>query len=186
VGRKLRPSLDLEQVSGLIGAIYDASIDQRLWSAFLSRFANTFECDQALLLSTTKDGAPQEILLTEGLDLGIMSRWQGSKDHIDLWYQSLARAAPRQAYLYSQLVPSRRLCQSAFYADFLRISDVEYGVGTVVENSSERQTIVAVFSSKRRGDFAREEQQLSTLLALTCRLSSHHRSLEDGGHWVLL
>ena len=80
-----------EKLSDLIGLLYDASLDARLWPVFLRNLSSAFGSDQGMILNVDSAAGPCEMLHTLNMDLSVMTKWQGSKEHVDLWYQGVQK-----------------------------------------------------------------------------------------------
>jgi DNA-binding CsgD family transcriptional regulator/PAS domain-containing protein len=154
-----------DEISALIGQIYDASLDARLWDPFLRSLAQLFDSTQAILLHVDQQGAPQELLATVGLDMDIIGRWNGCKEHVDVWLQQVFHVIPENGtYFSTTLVPQKNLQKSGFHADILRPLDIEHTLGGVPENSPLGRSFMGVYHSSRGRHFTPEQKRVYGLL----------------------
>ena len=156
------PSTD--KLFDLVGRIYDASLDSGRWTEILASLALLFGSDQALLAEMAPDGSWPDRLHAHAMDLAIVEKWQGSRDHVDLWLQRLPDLSPGQPYVSTELVPLSRLKKSAHYADILRPSAIEFSLGGILENDSRLNSFLAVFRGGQAGTYSEEQKELFNLL----------------------
>lgn len=152
------------EMSELIGRVYDASLDGGRWKDLLKSLAVRFGAHQALLAEITPDGSAPDRLYSHEIDMNLLRRWQGSRDHVDLWLQRLPDYPAGHAYLSTELVPLSKLKKSAHYADILRPSDIEYSLGGILESGPRRHSFFGVFRGADAGDFSNAQKELIRIL----------------------
>lgn len=171
-----------EQLSQLIGEIYDASLDDRLWDSFLRSLARVFQSTQAIMFHVDQHDAPKELIATVGLDLNVIAKWKDCKEHVDVWLQQVFNVPEQGTYFSTQLVPQKALQKSGFHADILRPLDIEHTLGGVPENSPLGRSFIGVYHSRRAGHFTPEQKYAYGLLmphvqrafVIKRRLASEH------------
>ncbi len=156
--------LHSDDLSALNGTIYDAGADPRRWPECLRALAQAVGSEQALMLHSEKDSTPGQELFTTGLDLDVIARWNGCKDHVDVWLQHVFEVPANAAYFSTDIVNSDVLHGSGFHADILRPLGIEYSLGGVTENGSLRTGFFAVYRSARAGPYTERDKNLYRLL----------------------
>lgn len=97
-------SMSGEDLSALIGTIYDAAVDPGRWPVFLRALAQAVGSEQAMMLHSEKGSTPGQELFTTGLDLDVIAYWSGCKEHVDVWLQHVSPVPADTAYFCTDLV----------------------------------------------------------------------------------
>lgn len=148
----------MEVASQLIARLYDAALDERLWEPFLSDLATSFGSDQALLLNVDTEPLPDGVVQTVGMDMDVVTKWEGSKEHVDVWYQGVQERTYSSTYRGRDLCPRKVFRRSAFYTDTLKHLDIEHTLGGISIENEFRNWVVAIFRSRRAGRFSDEQE----------------------------
>lgn len=62
-------------------------------------------------------------------DTSILNQWEGSVDHVDLWFQIVVERPVLQPEVYSHLIPIERPKITGLYADYLIPLDIHNARG---------------------------------------------------------
>jgi hypothetical protein len=153
-----------KQLSELIGAVYDAALDSNLWPTFLGEIATLFGANGALFIHTENRPGNQEHLVSRGLDLDIVSKWAGSRDHVDPWWAPVCALHSGHAMVYSQTIAESWLRTTGFYADYCKPVDIEHGLAGRPENTAERGTTIALLRSSKCMDYTEDHRDALELI----------------------
>jgi DNA-binding CsgD family transcriptional regulator len=143
---------------------YDAGVDPSLWPNFLLELASCYDSDKALLFSAGKQPDQLVEFHSVNLDLSILKKWEGSIDHVDVWFQGLVNKPTVQAEIYSRFLPTKDLQQTGFYADFLVPLDIRYGMGSHLVSDKTTDSFLSVFRHGRLNDFSDKEAKFLAAL----------------------
>ena len=149
--------------SALLDSLYDSCLHPDGWQDFLQDLAAAMGSEQALLFSLNRASGAVDAK-SHNLDLNIIQKWEGSVDHVDVWYQHVIEAEPTTAHVYSDLLPLRELKQTGFHSDFLVPLDIQFAMGGNVSIDQESDACLSVFKDRRQKDFDRESVEAVTLL----------------------
>ena len=154
-----------QELSHLLGSLYDAAGDPGLWTPFLQRLGHSTGARSVLLL-----------MHSAGQDMYTISRsWEFDPDAIrayhdyyhafDLWAQR-GLSKPAGTVCSSAELSSRKEIESTvLYPGLMVPCDIEYGMFGVIEGSATRWASVSLFRSNSDGEF--EHDDLETLRFLT-------------------
>lgn len=168
---------DMSQASdegtvGLIGAIYEASIEPAKWPDFLARFASTFRSEQALMWahdfsdnSADLTNGPMSIACTVGLDDFYYDGYIRHFCNTNVWLENEHLHQEGQIVNSSELSPDAKLPSTEWFGDWLRPQELFYSFAAVVEKRNRRSFNVTALRAKTHGPYnPREERQLRTLM----------------------
>jgi DNA-binding CsgD family transcriptional regulator len=167
------------QMSDLIGHLYDAAMDERLWTGIAPRIAAAFESSSAVLKMSGADGGVQLLDSTENLNVAERDRaWADHWHRNDLWVERSV------AYGLSRVITSRDLVstdeegRSPFYQEWLRHLDIHHMVGAVFPAGDDRIGVLGIHRPRASGPYARAERAKAALL-----LPHLQRALHLGRHF---
>jgi len=173
-----------DDVLDLVGQIYEAGVEPRLWDATLLRLGARFGANGGIL-ATTVGGSNQ---LSFSSEFGAEPEWQELynrefyKPELNPLFPAFRRLRPGVASADWMLLPKQTLLRSPFYNEWSLPQDRHAFFGLVT--SAEPQAVGALMfcRGRRAGDFGNEEiallQALSPHLVRAVRLSRHLGALE--------
>jgi DNA-binding CsgD family transcriptional regulator len=156
---------DQQELSVLLGSLYDAASDANLWAPFLAQLSSMTHAQSALFL-----------MHHAGQDVYTISRsWEvepsaiklyGEHYHAqDVWAQR-GLSKPAGSVCTSEELCSRREIESAeIYNDFMLRFGTEYGMFGVLEKSESRWASVSLFRDGSNGEFQPEELEILQFLS---------------------
>jgi DNA-binding CsgD family transcriptional regulator len=139
-------------------------LDDRLWEPFLTDLAQSFGSDQALMVSVDSVPLPDPMITTVGMDMDVVTKWAGSREHVDVWYRAIQTKNQDMAYRGLELCSRSVLHRSAFYADSLRALDIEHTLGGISVETAHRRWAFAIYRSRCTGPFTVDEKSRYELL----------------------
>lgn len=145
---------------GLLGAIYEASLDDGCWVALLPTLARAFGADSAAFVSAhplestpaTWHNLPDDVVVAYLRDL----------PEVDLWFHQLLKRDLSRIDVYrgADLVTPGAMRRTRFHADYLRHCEIEHMMGALHIDAKGR---TAGFSLYRDGDRPFEDVELEAL-----------------------
>jgi DNA-binding CsgD family transcriptional regulator/PAS domain-containing protein len=149
---------DLRQLSGLIGAVYDAALDQSLWEGVLERAAHFVGGSGATLFS--KDATARPANLSH--QLGKLHCEVGIDPHYRrLYFDRYARLDPvatghflvelEQPFAIADLMPRHEFVQTRFYQEWVRPQGLIDFVGAALDKSTASVAMFGVLRHERNG-----------------------------------
>ncbi len=175
----MSPSAGSEiQMSDLIGHLYDAAMDERLWAGIAPRIAAAFDSSSAVLKISGADGG---IRLLDGTEnLMVAARDQAWADH---WHRNDLWVERSVVYGLSRIITSRDLVSadeegwSPFYQEWLRRLDIHHMVGAVFP-AGEGIGVLGIHRPRAAYPYARGDRARAAIL-----LPHLQRALHLGRHF---
>jgi DNA-binding CsgD family transcriptional regulator/PAS domain-containing protein len=116
----------------LIGQLYDAAGDDRLWAGIAGRIATVFESDSTVLKTHRMDGRVHLLEMTENLLVADRDRdWAEHWHRNDLWVERSVAWGLSRVVASHDLVAPEEEGRSAFYQEWLRRLGIHHMVGVV-------------------------------------------------------
>lgn len=110
-----------ERLLDLIGKIYDAALDEKLWATVSPAIAAAFDAPSAALqLRDTHTGAVNLLSLTENYDAKSMASYEAYFGEKDPWVLGALRVNMATAVTTQDLMDPKELLNSEFYHDWCR------------------------------------------------------------------
>jgi len=173
---------DLNAISELIGALYEAVACPAQWNEFLVRAAQAFDCDKAAIVLVGSGTEKPSISLTTGMDPEAMkdyNAYYGPKNPVVSTIIDVTRRAGSLELLGRSLNPGREYEKSEYYNDWGRkygVYHVVHGVGAGEDGSI---TGLSVKRPKAGGPLEEEALELMALLTPHLKRVVHiHHELE--------
>ncbi len=173
-----------DDVLDLIGQIYEAGVEPRLWDATLVRLGERFRANGGML-ATTVGGSNQ---LSFSSEFGGEPEWQEAynrefhKPELNPLFPAFRRTRPGLAVADWMVLPKQNLMRSAFYNEWSSPQDRHTYLGLVTSAGPEAVGAIMFCRDPRSGDFAQDEvallQALSPHLVRAVGLSRHLGALE--------
>jgi DNA-binding CsgD family transcriptional regulator/PAS domain-containing protein len=173
-----------DDVINLIGQIYEAGVEPRLWDATLVRLGDRFRANGGIL-ATTVGGSNQLSFCSE---FGGEPEWQDAynrefhKPELNPLFPAFRRLRPGLAAADWMVLPKQNLIRSAFYNEWSTPQDRHTYLGLVTSAGPPAVGAMMFCRDPRSGDFAPDEvallQALSPHLVRAVGLSRHLGALE--------
>lgn len=117
-------------ISELIGLLYDAAADARLWTGIAARLATTFDSTSAVVKFHSPDGAVQVHDMTGNLVVpDPLQDWAEDWHRRDLWVARTMAHGMGRIVTSEMLVTPEEQQKSAFYLEWLAQLDIHHLIG---------------------------------------------------------
>ncbi|MGH7056531.1 MAG: hypothetical protein ACREFZ_01440 [Acetobacteraceae bacterium] len=124
------PDLD-QRLSGLVGHIYDAAIDERLWDGLASRISAVFDSPSAIVKVHGRGDSVDLLDATDNIASANADRaWAEHWHRNDLWVERAAAFGLSRIVTGDDLVSPAEARGSAFYQEWLRRLDIHHVIGS--------------------------------------------------------
>lgn len=173
-----------DDVIDLIGQIYEAGVEPRLWDATLVRLGERFRANGGMLATTVGESNQ----LSFSSEFGAEPEWQARynrefyKPEVNPLFPAFRRLRPGLAAADWMLLSKRNLMRSPFYNDWGLPQDRHTFFGLVTSAGPRAVGAIMFCRGRRSGDFAPDEvallQALSPHLVRAVGLSRHLGALE--------
>lgn len=181
--RRIASRVDTATLSALIGDIYDAAIDGRLWSGVMTKLAHAAGADRALLF-TPSEHADRFFWASHDIEPALMAGYGEHYVHEDLWTRGVFSRGFGHvgAVMTSEmLVSEREFLRSPFLNEFLEPIEVFRYAGLFVDDGAaygHPAMTVSLYGSRSREPFD------ATTLSMFRVLAPHlRRGLRT--HWAV-
>jgi PAS domain-containing protein len=173
-----------DDVIDLVGQIYEAGVEPRLWDETLLRLGERFGANGGIL-ATTVDGSNR---LSFSSEFGAEPEWQARynqefhKPEVNPLFPAFRRLRPGVAAADWMLLPKQNLMRSPFYNEWSLPQDRHTYFGLVTSAGPQAVGAFMLCRGRQRGDFAQDEvellQALSPHLVRAVGLSRHLGAME--------
>jgi DNA-binding CsgD family transcriptional regulator len=153
-----------EQLSHLLGSLYDAAADPNLWAPFLQQLAQRTCATSAALVVHDFDHAPSTISCSWQLDPESVRLYQEHYYTLDIWARR-GLAKPVGYVCNSEwLCPLSEMRIKEIYNDFLAPDGVEHGMFGLLEKSKSRFATISLYRNQSRSEFRPEDLNILQFL----------------------
>jgi DNA-binding CsgD family transcriptional regulator len=142
-----------QELSTLLGTLYDAAADPTLWTPFLQQLAHSTRATSAALVMHNLDHVSSTISCSWQIDPESIRLYQEHYYALDIWVPR-ALAKPVGHVCNSEwLCPLLEMKTNEIYNDFLAPDGVEHGMFGVLENSKSRLASISLYRNQSRMEF---------------------------------
>lgn len=179
--------LSQEKVHGLIGRIYDAAADERLWPAFLEEFANAVDGEGTGLVYHDMSALRGNFAISVRNDPECEQqylRYYGAFDAMrEVWLERFPRACPEGVVASEELIDWGQWRRTEYVNDFIQRYDIVHQVCCPIIVNAKWACIFTCMRSRKRGSFSPEIVKLMRLLwpHLRRAIQLHRKFAELGG-----
>jgi DNA-binding CsgD family transcriptional regulator/PAS domain-containing protein len=146
------PSTD--ELSNLLGILYDAAADASLWPAFLQRLANITHSDSAALLLHDVAHDHHAVSVHSGADPEMLRLYGEYYGQRDVWLlKALSSAGPAYIGTSEQLCSFSELKQTEFFNDLLARYDIAHAMWSMAKHSPSQMTNLGIYRDVKKGAF---------------------------------
>lgn len=121
-----------ELVSTLVGRLYDAALDVRLWPDVAGEIAGAFRANSCVLHLRTEPIAAAILGATPNLTPELMGEYQAHYWQHDPWVRGAAPFPLGTVLVSDQIVPEGVFLRSAFFNDWSRRMEVQHVLGVAL------------------------------------------------------
>ncbi|HEX4111110.1 MAG TPA: helix-turn-helix transcriptional regulator [Stellaceae bacterium] len=145
----------------LVGKVYDAALDERLWSSLAPRIAETFDAPStALQLRDTRNGAVKLLGLTKNYDSSFLASYESYYAQRDVWVDRAVDVGLSTVVASKDLIEDREFERTEIYNDWCRHLDVFYLVGAVLPVTPDEIGIIGIHRPHDAATFDESDKAL--------------------------
>lgn len=149
-----------DRLTGLIGHLYDAAVDERLWSGMAARIAAAFDSTSAVM---KLHGSNARVRLVESTDnLAVperLSEWAAHWHVRDLWVERSVAFGMSRIVTDHDLVSAEEQRQSGYYQEWLRALDIHHMIGAVFPTRDGAIGVLGVHRTQGAGGYDDADRQ---------------------------
>jgi len=154
-----------QELSNLLGLLYDAASDPVLWSPFLERVAKTSKATSAAMV--VHDFQQPLCTVSTGweLDLELQGLYEAHYHNVDVWAER-GLAQPAGSIVISQAIcPLRELAKTEIYNDLYIPSKIEHAAFAILKRTETCLAGFSLYRDCRQPEFDEPDVQLLRFLA---------------------
>jgi DNA-binding CsgD family transcriptional regulator len=156
-------------MQALIGSIYDAASEPRLWTDVVQRIVRRTNARSGIFYEHDDTTKQSRVFGAEGFDPHYLQAYERYYGALDPWHKSGLSWPVGSVAQTAALLPDRELKRSEFYNDHLRPQRVFYALGAPIERSRGSMAVFGVQGGYENGNFTQE------IVALVIALVPHFR-----------
>lgn len=116
----------------LIGQVYDAALDEKLWSAVAPQIAATFNAHStAVQLRDTRNGEIALLAITENYNVAALSSYKSYYGSRDIWVQRATEIGLSNIVTSHDMVADEEFVRTEYYNDWCRDLGLFYIIGAM-------------------------------------------------------
>lgn len=158
-----------QEVSKLLGLLYDAAAEPALWAPFVKDLARRTKATSAALVVQSYDQDLYSISNSWQVPESFVRAYQEHYHSLDIWAQVVVPKPSEypsgSAYTSQSLCPHPQMKRTEFYNDHLVRGRIEHAMFALVENSESCVAAVALYRDKSCVEFHKSELKLLQFLA---------------------
>jgi DNA-binding CsgD family transcriptional regulator len=182
--------LSNQELSKLLGPLYDAAADPTLWDPFLEQLARKTRSTSAALLIHDFEHSKYSLSSSWQMDPDSIQLYQKHYHKLDVWAQrGLVQTAGHVSNSQS-LCPLSEMKTQEIYNDFMLQAGIEHGMFTMLENNKACLASVSLYRDRWHSEFTVSEMRTLKFLAphlqrafklhmSLSRMKSHSDNLES-------
>jgi DNA-binding CsgD family transcriptional regulator len=148
-----------DRIGDLIGQLYDASLDPRLWSTVGPVLARTLDAPSAGLIVVNPGDKPHWLSQTDNLS-ELRGPHEAYYHRHDVWAQRAAQIEMSRIFVSQELIPDAEFARTEFYQDFCRVAGVFRVIGTVFPICNGTVGILGIHRARRAADWSEADRTL--------------------------
>ena len=150
-----------EVALGLIGKLYDAAQDDRLWPELAQDLAAAFGSVSCTLQMRSNDGTMATMMAAmPDVSPLLLQEYEQHYAGLDSWVSGAARWNVGTVLLGSEVVPEAEFTRSEFFNDWCRRVGVRHLIGVAIPVGLEATAIIGMHRPGDAEDFAQHERDL--------------------------
>jgi len=157
------PSTD--ELSRLLGTLYDAASEPALWDEFLRQLASTTRSRSAALVMHDFRQHTHSLSKSWAFDPAALSRYQEHYGSMDVWAKRGVHLPAGYACTSQSLCPLEELHTTEFYNDYMKFHEFEHGMFGVIESGGPRVAAVSLFRDASLPEFGESDLYVLRFLA---------------------
>ena len=154
-----------QELSNLIGLLYDAADNPSLWAPFIETLARRTKSTSGALLIQDYNHATYSLSSSWQMPHDSVRSYQQHYHNVDVWAE-VALPKPSGYVCTSQsLCPLPTMKTKEFYNDFMVSAGIEHGMFALVENNQSCLASVCLYRNRSGTEFSNSEAQVLKFLA---------------------
>lgn len=154
------------RLNGLIGDLYDAAFDERLWTGFADQIASVFDSTSTAIKLQGGNSGFQLLENTKNLIVPErLKSWNDEWHRRDLWVERTLPYGMSRIVITEELVSQDDIRRSGYYNEWLRYLDIHYVVGAVFPAGGDAFGVIGIHRPyKAAGYDESDRKKLAELL----------------------
>lgn len=149
------------RVLDLIGQVYDAALDERLWPHLAPRIAETFAATStALHTRDIRRGSVDLLGLTENFRPEYLASYEEYYAPRDVWVERALKVGPARIVASKDLIADPELERTEIYNDWFRLLDIYYVVGSVFPVAGDEIGVIGIHRPHASSTFDEPDKAL--------------------------
>ncbi len=154
-----------DRLSGLIGHLYDAAVDDRLWSGMAARIAAAFDSTSTVMKLHGSDARVQLVESTDNLVVpDRLQDWATDWHSRDLWVERSVTFGMSRIVTDHDLVSEDEQRWSGYYQEWLRELDIHHMIGAVFPTGDGTMGVLGVHRTQGAGGYGDADRQKAAYL----------------------
>lgn len=156
---------DSSRVTGLIAHLYDAAMDDALWSGTAMRIADAFGSTSTVLKLHGDNARVNLLECTGNLVMSEREReWAESWHRRDLWVERSVAYGMARVITDEDLVTPEEQARSGFYQEWLRHLDIHHMLGAVFTTADGAIGVLGIHRPRTAGAYMASERRQAALV----------------------
>jgi DNA-binding CsgD family transcriptional regulator/PAS domain-containing protein len=154
----MRPGKDRQsRLLDLIGRVYDAALDDKLWPGLAPQIARTFDSiSTAVQVRDMRQGTVELLAMTQNYSAGLLQSYESHYAARDVWVERATAIGPSKVVTSADLIADKEFECTEFCNDWCHEASVFYVVGSVFPINDDKLCAVGIHrprsSSKPYGE----------------------------------
>lgn len=153
-----------QELSQVLGALYDAATDATLWIPFLQQLGQSTGARSGLFLMHSAGQDVYTISRSWEIDPGAVRLYQEHYYSFDVWAKQGLSKPAGTVCISEELCTRKEIEATEFYHDLMLACEIEYGMFSVVENSPSRWASISLFRGNSGSAFEHGELEILQFL----------------------
>ena len=144
----------------LVNLLYDAALDDQLWSGLAAKIARVFESTSTVLKTYGSGDHVQLLEVTDNLVVAPKDQaWADYWHHKDLWVERSVALGLGRIGTSQDLIADAEYERTGFYQEWNRRLDIYHMVGAVFPIDRNTMGVLGIHRPKRAGAYAQEDRR---------------------------
>ena len=152
----------LARVLNLIGHVYDAALDERLWGGLASEIGAAFDAPGTAVF--TVGGGPTEYLSATENHQIMRAAYEEHFHKVDPFVKAGIFSKPYECFVNQEILSDREYFETELYQDFCRHVDVFHVLGSVAPVDDEKFAAIGIHRPQHSAAFDEGDKLAGTLL----------------------
>lgn len=156
---------ELSRISDLIAHLYDAALDNSLWSGTATRIAETLGSTSTVLKLHGEDARVDLLECTGNLMVSEREQaWAADWHRKDLWVERSVAYGMQRILTDEDLVTPEEQARSGFYQEWLRHLDIHHMLGAVFPAADGAIGVLGIHRTRKAGAYTKPDRRQAALV----------------------